>query len=233
MKEESILLPSAEVSLGSEEYIDPEDGLIHCSKCGDAKQMILENSCRISKTVRISCSCEQEMQKRQTQMQQEQERCTRIEILRSNGIPDELYRNYTFDSDPGVIPEILIAKGYADNFEQLEGSGGQRLDLAEYMAEHIYMYSSEKSRLTFRIVKPMISDVIDIFGMDVRFFNETDTHVDVSAKVTEEAMFQFAKRYAPDVLVLGPERLVERLREDVKKTLRAYGQKNGGKKHDI
>lgn len=123
MKEESILLPSAEVSLGSEEYIDPEDGLIHCSKCGDAKQMILENSCGISKTVHISCSCEQEMQKRQTQMQQEQERCTRIEILRSNGIPDELYRNYTFDSDPGVIPEILIAKGYADNFEQLEGSG--------------------------------------------------------------------------------------------------------------
>ena len=68
----------------------------------------------------------------------------------------------------------------------------------------------------------MISDVIDIFGMDVRFFNESDTYVDVSAKVTEEAMFQFAKSYAPDVLVLAPERLVERLREDAEKTYNVY-----------
>ncbi len=56
----------------------------------------------------------------------------------------------------------------------------------------------------------------------VRFFNETDTHVDVSASVTEDAMFQFAKSYAPDVLVLGPERLVERLREDAENVYNAY-----------
>ena len=76
--------------------------------------------------------------------------------------------------------------------------------------------------MKFRIVKPMISDVIDIFGMDVRFMNETDTHVDVSARVTEDAMFQFAKNYAPDVLVLEPQRLVERLWEDAEKTYKAY-----------
>ena len=56
----------------------------------------------------------------------------------------------------------------------------------------------------------------------MRFFNETDTHVDVSAKVPDEAMFQFAKSYAPDVLVLGPERLVDRLQEDAERTYKAY-----------
>ena len=130
--------------------------------------------------------------------------------------------NYRIDR----IKDIQILEEKAKPFEQLEGSGGQRLDLADYMAEHIYMYSSDKSRVTFRIVKPMISDVIDIFGMDVRFFNETDTHVDISAKVTEDAMFQFAKSYAPDVLVLGPERLVERMREDAENTCKAYASVN-------
>ena len=123
MKEEPIMLLPMESSLSSGEYIDPEDGLIHCSRCGDAKQMILGNSCGISKIVRVTCTCEQEMRKQEEQMQKEQERCARIEILRSKGIPDKLYRNYTFDSDPGLIPEISIAKSYADRFEQMEGSG--------------------------------------------------------------------------------------------------------------
>ncbi|MBR4182406.1 MAG: WYL domain-containing protein, partial [Lachnospiraceae bacterium] len=126
--------------------------------------------------------------------------------------------NYRIDR----IKDIKILEERAKPFEQLEGSSGQRLDLAEYMAEHIYMYSSKNSRVKFRIVKPMISDVIDIFGMDVRFANEMDTHVDVYARVTEEAMFQFAKNYAPGVLVLEPKRLVDRLREDAEKTFRAY-----------
>ena len=129
--------------------------------------------------------------------------------------------NYRLDR----IKDIRVLEEKAKPFEKLEGSGGQRLDLTEYMEEHIYMYSSNKSRVTFRIVKAMISDVIDIFGTDIRFFNETETHVDVSAKVTEEAMFQFAKRYAPDVRVMEPEGLVERLTEEAERTIEAYRQK--------
>lgn len=48
-------------------------------------------------------------------------------------------------------------------------------DLAEYMKEHVYMYSSETVHVTFRIVKPMITDVIDMFGKDVIFSNEDET----------------------------------------------------------
>lgn len=126
--------------------------------------------------------------------------------------------NYRIDR----IKDIRILEDRAKPFENLEWANGLRLNLADYMAEHIYMYSSKNARVKFRIVKAMISDVIDIFGMDVRFMNETDTHVDVSARVTEDAMFQFAKSYAPDVLVLEPQRLVDRLREDAKKVLEAY-----------
>ena len=126
--------------------------------------------------------------------------------------------NYRIDR----IKDISILDETAKPFEKLEGSGGKRLDLSEYMDKHIYMYSSGDIRVKFRIVKAMITDIIDIFGEDVSFSNETDTHVDVSARVSEDAMFQFAKRYAPDVLVLEPERLVKRLREDATETLKAY-----------
>ena len=126
--------------------------------------------------------------------------------------------NYRIDR----IRDIRILEARVRPFETMEGSGSMRLDLAEYMAEHIYMYSSRNTRVKFRIVRRMISDVLDIFGMDVRFVNETDTHVDVYAKVTEEAMFQFAKRYAPDVLVLEPKGLVERLRDDAEKVMEVY-----------
>ena len=67
----------------------------------------------------------------------------------------------------------------------------------------------------------MISDIIDMFGMNVQFFDETDDFVTVTANVNEMAMKQYAKSYAPDIIVLEPQHL----REEVKEELRfAAGQ---------
>ncbi len=121
------------------------------------------------------------------------------------------------------IADIRLLDEPAKPFETLMGADGKRLDLAKYMAEHIYMYSSDNARVKFRIVKPMITDVIDIFGRNVTFSDETDTHVTVTAHVNEAAMLQFAKNYASDVMVLEPKRLVNQLMDDAKKTVDAYG----------
>ena len=110
----------------------------------------------------------------------------------------------------------------AKPFESLEGAGRAGLDLAKYMAEHVYMYSSANSRCTFRIARPMISDVIDMFGRSVTFSDETDEHVTVSARVNERAMWQFAKNFAPDVLILEPKRLADQVREEAERTIQAY-----------
>ena len=91
------------------------------------------------------------------------------------------------------------------------------------MSEHIYMYSGDKTRVKFRIVRPMIADVVDIFGKEVRFDEETEDHVIVRAKVTEAAMIQFAKNYAPDVVVLEPESMVKEMREWAEKVKKDYG----------
>ena len=110
----------------------------------------------------------------------------------------------------------------AKPFETLEGAGRAGLDLAKYMAEHVYMYSSANTRCKFRITRPMISDVIDMFGRDVVFSDETDEHVTVSARVNERAMWQFAKNFAPDVLILEPKRLADQVREEAERTIEAY-----------
>jgi predicted DNA-binding transcriptional regulator YafY len=127
--------------------------------------------------------------------------------------------NYRIDR----ITDVKVLKEPVKPFEKLTGADGQRLDLARYMTEHIYMYSSENRMVKFRIPKSWVSDVIDLFGMGVRFSDETESHVTVTAHVNEMAMKQFAKSYAPDVVVLEPKELREEVEEELKSTARQYG----------
>ena len=126
--------------------------------------------------------------------------------------------NYRLDR----IADLKILDTPRKPYEKLSGASGKSLDLQQYMTEHIYMYSSANEQVTFRIVRAMISDVIDIFGGEIRFTDETETHVTVTAKVNLRAMFQFAKNYAPDVEVLKPESLRNEVKEELKKALEAY-----------
>lgn len=112
-------------------------------------------------------------------------------------------------------------------FESLEGTGRAGLDLAKYMAEHVYMYSSANARCKFRVARVMVSDVIDMFGANVVFSDETDEHVTVSARVNERAMWQFAKNFAPDVLILEPKRLADQVRAEAECTIEAYRELEG------
>ncbi len=50
------------------------------------------------------------------------------------------------------------------------------------------MYSSANARCRFRVTRAMISDVIDMFGANVVFSDNTDGCVTVNARVNERAM---------------------------------------------
>ena len=126
--------------------------------------------------------------------------------------------NYRIDR----IKNICILDEKIRPIKELVGVNGHSLNLNEYMKEHIHMYSSNNETVTFRIVKPMISDVIDMFGADVRFTDETDTHVTVIASVNSKSMIQFAKNYAPDVEVLKPESLRSAVRDELTKGMEVY-----------
>lgn len=126
--------------------------------------------------------------------------------------------NYRLDR----IADIRILDEKAKPFEQLDWANGSSLDLAGYMKEHPYMYASDNVRARFRVCPAMISDVIDIFGSDVRFSDEDETGVNVTVMTNALSMKQFAKSYGPDVVVLEPESLREQIKEELKKACGVY-----------
>lgn len=128
--------------------------------------------------------------------------------------------NYRIDR----IAKIKILDEPVKPFEQLTGADNRKLNLEKYMDEHIYMYSSSTIKAKFRITRAMISDVIDMFEKDLRFSDETDSHVTVTANVNEIAMLQFAKNYSTDVVVLEPQTLVEKLRQEAERALKIYSR---------
>ncbi|MGN0115385.1 MAG: helix-turn-helix transcriptional regulator [Acutalibacteraceae bacterium] len=126
--------------------------------------------------------------------------------------------NYRIDR----ICDIEILDEPVKPFETLDGSNGRWLDTAEYMNERPYMYSSENTHAQIRIVRPMISDVIDMFGKDVRFYDEDESGVSVSVSANERAVEQFAKNFAPDVMILSPKSLRDKVKTDLEKSLKYY-----------
>lgn len=128
--------------------------------------------------------------------------------------------NYRIDR----IKEIEILDEKAKPFEKLQGAGKKPLDLSEYMKEHVYMYSSGNCRASLRIVKPMISDIIDMFGKDVTFSDETEDGVTVSVNANEMSIEHFAQSFAPYVIILEPKALAEKVKNRLQKAAEKYGE---------
>lgn len=125
--------------------------------------------------------------------------------------------NYRVDR----IKDLEILDEPAKPFESLPWAHGRSLDLAAYMREHPYMYSSENVRAKLKIVPTMVSDVLDMFGKEVRLEKEGDA-VAVTLTANEMALKQFAKNFAPDVLVLEPQSLRDQVREELERGATAY-----------
>jgi len=107
-------------------------------------------------------------------------------------------------------------------YDTLNGSNGRPIDLEQYMSEHLYMFTSDLVRVQMQIPKEMISDIIDMFGFDVSFWNETNETVEVSVTANEKSIIQFAKCYAPDVTVLSPTKIVNAIKTDIENTIQKY-----------
>ena len=126
--------------------------------------------------------------------------------------------NYRVDR----ITDMVILDERIKPFNTLTGSDGRPLDLQEYMEKHIYMFAGENIRAVFRITKDCVSDVIDVFGEDIKFSEETDTHITVTANVNELAMEQFAKTYTPWIEIIKPAKLREKMIEILTSGLQKY-----------
>lgn len=96
------------------------------------------------------------------------------------------------------------------------------LNLPKHMAEHVYMFTGESLPVTFRTKKYLLSEIIDWFGTDVKFSDETEDEVTVRVTVNMEAMRKWALQYGIHIKVLSPKRLVDMVKEDIKKVEKQY-----------
>ena len=90
------------------------------------------------------------------------------------------------------------------------------------MKKHVYMYSGGNCRAVFRVCRAMIGNVIDLFGKDVVFSDETEESVTVSVYTNEMSAAHFAQSFAPDVTVLEPKNLRENVKNQLQQALEKY-----------
>lgn len=97
------------------------------------------------------------------------------------------------------------------------------LDLPKHMAEHIYMFSGESAAVKMRVKKIIIDDVIDWFGKDVKFYDETEDEVSVRVTVNLNAMRRWALQYSLYAQVIMPTELRDLIAKDIKQAAENYG----------
>ncbi len=134
-----------------------------------------------------------------------------------NTQPHENVSHYRLDR----ITDIRLLDAAARPAKSVPGLE-RGLNLPKHMAEHLYMFSGESEPVRFRMKKHILNDVIDWFGTDVRFSDESDDEVTARVEVNLRAMKLWSIQYGPYVKVLSPEKLAEEVKEALKKALKQY-----------
>lgn len=101
-----------------------------------------------------------------------------------------------------------------------------KAEMESYVAEHIFMYAGKGVKSRFRIRRRMMADVVDTFGENFRVSDvegdEQNGWMTISATVNADALAVYAKSFAPDVIVLSPAVVVDRVRQEMTEALALY-----------
>lgn len=95
-------------------------------------------------------------------------------------------------------------------------------DLSKHMKEHIYMFAGKSIRAQFIAEKYIINDIIDYFGSDAVFSDETEDKVTVTVTVNEQDMHYWALLYVLQIKVISPQSLVDDIKNDIQKAAERY-----------
>ena len=95
-------------------------------------------------------------------------------------------------------------------------------NLSKHMAEHIYMFSGESVPVSFRMKKYLVTEVIDWFGKDVVFIDETDDEVTARVTVNLQAMRKWAMQYVLHIKILSPKSFAEDIKNDLCAAMKNY-----------
>ncbi len=125
--------------------------------------------------------------------------------------------NYRIDR----ISDIKIIDENRKPLKNVVG-GENGLNLPKHMAEHIYMFTGDSIRVEMKAKKYIVNDLIDWFGQDIVFKDETDDCVTVVVTANETAMRKWCMQYALHVKIISPLSLSQKIKEDLQKAMEFY-----------
>ena len=129
--------------------------------------------------------------------------------------------NYRLDR----ITDIRLLDTSVKPVRQVKGMENG-LYLPKHMAEHLYMFSGESIPVTFRMKKHILNDVIDWFGTEITFSDETEVEVTARVTVNWHAMRHWALQYCRHVRILTPNDLANQVQQDLAEALDHYRSSN-------
>lgn len=124
--------------------------------------------------------------------------------------------NYRLDRITDI--EVLDTPRKPKN--QVEGLVG--LDVAQYMNEHIYMFTGKSVSAKIEIPYYLISDVLDYFKANVNFKELENGKILATVKANETDIRMWAKLYAGQMKVISPKSLADGCKQDLIDALKIY-----------
>ena len=125
--------------------------------------------------------------------------------------------NYRVDR----ITDIQLLDDFAKPKRDVKGAENG-FDLSKHMKEHIYMFAGNSITVQFIAKKYIISDILDYFGEDVKFSNETEDEITATVTVNEQDMRFWALLYALQIKVISPQSLVDDIKNDLQKAVEQF-----------
>jgi len=119
------------------------------------------------------------------------------------------------------ISKIKILEDIRIPIEKLE-KYSQGFNLANYMKEHIYMFSGNSQAVFIKLKRKKIGDFIDWFGKDYRLVEQEGDFITVRIIVNENAVYYWALQYGEVAEVLKPVELRNRIRDGLMNMVEKY-----------
>lgn len=137
-------------------------------------------------------------------------------LIAFDGKADKI-KHYRVDKTERLVPLDEMREG-RERFRDF--------NVAAYTKEHFGMYGGEEVLVTLRCTNRLAQVVLDRFGQDVSLHLRGDDHFEVSVRVVVSVHFlAWVLSLSPEMTIVEPRSVRERMREFVESAEREYGRK--------
>jgi len=120
------------------------------------------------------------------------------------------------------IIDVEVLKEKSNLLEDMEKYKNKPFNLAEYMNEHIYMFSGDSARIKIKVKKNSMDCIIDWFGKNYDMVIEDGDYVIISVVANVNATYYWALQYGGCVEILKPLELREKIKMGLESVLEKY-----------